>query len=272
LTTVPPVVDASWCDGRDGVVFCDVRWYLDGRSGRDAYRAGHVPGAVFVDLDACLAAPPSVGAGRHPLPAPAHFAACLGACGIGDDDIVVAYDDAGCVYAARLVWMLRVIGCEAALLDGGLDGWPGPLEAGEAVSAHRDRRSVPWPDDRIASADEVASLGAGAVLVDARAPERYRGETEPVDDRAGHIPGVVNVPTAQNLDRSTGRFLSRSRLRARYEAAGVRDGGNVVCYCGSGITACHDLLALEAAGYEGAKLYPGSWSQWAADRSRPCSP
>jgi thiosulfate/3-mercaptopyruvate sulfurtransferase len=272
---VPPVVDVAWiADHRDEVVVCDVRWYLDGRSGPDAYEAGHVPGAVFVDLDRVLAGPPGGTAGRHPLPDPERFAAEMGRLGVGDDTIVVAYDDAGGMVAARLVWMLRVTGGRAALLDGGLaavlDGGlaavPGPLETGPVEPRPVDRRPVPWPAGAVVDADAVARhAAAGGVVIDARAPERYRGDTEPVDARAGHIPGAVNLPYTGNLEG--GRFLAPAELRARYEAVGA--GRDAVVYCGSGVSACHDVLAMEHAGLGRPRLFVGSWSAWSADPDRP---
>lgn len=268
---IPPVVSPTWWDAhRADVVLADVRWYLDGRSGRAAYQAGHLPGAVFVDLDRCLAAPPSPEQGRHPLPDPEVFAAELGRLGIGDDDTVVAYDDAGGLSAARLVWLLRATGHQAALLDGGLQAYRGELETEEPPLHPVSRAAQPWPQDRLASLDEVvaqASDGPGVVL-DARAPERYRGEHEPVDPRAGHIPGARNLPTQANL-AADGTFLPTAELRRRFSAAGVQEGAPVTSYCGSGVTACHSLLALELSGLAAGRLYPGSWSQYSGDPERP---
>lgn len=269
---LPPVVtveELADLRRRDApVVVADVRWYLDGRSGRAAFEAGHVPGAVFVDLDAVLAAPPSPTEGRHPLPDPQVFADGLGALGVGDDTVVVAYDDAGGAVAARLVWLLRVTGRRAALLDGGLPAWAGPVESGRVEPPEaRTLTPRPWPAERLATAADLADRRPD-VVVDARAPERYRGDVEPVDARVGHVPGAVNVPTATNLD-ADGRFLPPDSLRSRYTVAGVREGTDVVVYCGSGVTACHDLLAMERAGLGLGRLYPGSWSAWAADPDRP---
>ncbi len=242
-------------------VLCDVRWYLDGRSGHAAFGAGHIPGALFVDLDRVLSAPPEPHQGRHPLPSPEAFAAELGATGIGDADHVVAYDDLGGAIAARLVWMLRVIGRPASLLDGGLAAWTGELETGPPRPRPRAFRTpVPWPLDRLAGPDEVAAHDGE--LLDARPPARFRGEEAGLDPRAGHIPGARNAPTAANL-RSDGSFKDEAELRTQF--AGVRD---PIVSCGSGVTACHTLLALELAGVQG-RLYPGSWSQWSADPLRP---
>ena len=268
---IPPIVDTEWLRARPDVVVLDGRWYLDGGAarGRAAYEAGHLPGSRFVDLDACEAGPPSPAAGRHPLPEPAAFVDCCAALGVGRDSTVVVYDDAGGMAAGRMVWMLRAAGVDAALLDGGLAAWDGELEVGEAPAARRPARPVElerWPKELVADADDVV---AAPLVLDARAPERYRGDVEPIDARAGHVPGAVNVPFAGNVDATTGRFLSPEALRARYEAAGVVEGGDVVVYCGSGVTACHDLLAIEHAGLGRGRLYPGSWSQWAADPARP---
>ena len=269
---VPPVVDRAWLSGRE-VVVADVRWYLDGRSGRAAYEAGHLPDAVFVDVDADLAGPHPPGpstAGRHPLPEPAAFASAMGALGIGDDDVVVAYDDAGGVIAARLVWMLRATGHPAALLDGG-------LRPDEELSTEPARRppvpftARPWPDDRIAG--PVDAVDRGNLVLDARNRDRYRGEVEPVDPRPGHIPGARNLPARENLD-ADGFVLPVAELRARFAAVGV-DGPDatrrVVSSCGSGVTACHTLLLLEHAGLGEGRLYPGSWSAYSSDPDLPAA-
>ncbi|WP_067495813.1 sulfurtransferase [Actinoplanes sp. TFC3] len=261
-----PVVDLAWVQEHpDRVVLADVRWYLDGRSGWEAFLRGHLPGAVFVDLDEWLAAPASPAEGRHPLPDPAVFAEGLGKAGIKDENIIIAYDDSGGVVAARLVWMLRATGREAALLDGGLRTYRGKIETGPPTRTPEVFSVRPWPNDRLASPDEVAGRGS-AVVLDARDAARYRGDTEPVDPRAGHIPGARNLPCRDNLDES-GRFLPVAELRERFAGVGVRAGSDVISYCGSGVTACHNLLALEHAGLGTGRLYPGSWSQWsAADR------
>ncbi len=264
---IPPVVgQAWWQQHRDDVVLTDVRWYLDGRSGRAAYDAGHLPGAVFVDLDQVLAAHASPEEGRHPLPDPAVFAEGMAALGIGDDDTVLAYDDAGGTVAARLVWMLRVTGHDAALLDGGLTAYEGPLQHDAPCRARARFTARPWPADRLAAIDDA--VDPGHLVVDARDAARYRGDTEPVDPRAGHIPGAVNLACRTNVDRD-GRFLPPHELRRRFTALGVTDGTSVVSYCGSGVTACHNLLALELAGFAPGRLYAGSWSQYSAAPDRP---
>ncbi len=271
VDVVEPVVTVEWLLARtayDGVVVVDARYYLDGRSGRAAYDAGHVPGAVFVDAGHDLAAAPSAAGGRHPLPSPEAFAAAMGRLGIGDADTVVAYDDAGGSFAARLVWMLRAIGHPAALLDGGLAAWPGALSLEPTVRPEATFTVAPWPADRLADIDAVAAAAAdpGQLVIDARSAERYRGEVEPIDPRPGHIPRAVNLPFAGNLD-DKGRWRSAEELRARFSGAGP----DAIVYCGSGVTACHDLLAIERAGLGPGRLFPGSWSQWSADADRPAA-
>jgi thiosulfate/3-mercaptopyruvate sulfurtransferase len=240
-------------------VLADVRWYADGRSGREAYEAAHLPGAVFVDLDRWLAAPPSPQAGRHPLPDPEVFAEGMRQCGIADGDTVVAYDDDSGVIAARLVWMLRVTGHQAALLDGGITGWRGRREQGVVTPEPAAFTVSPWPADRLATIHEVA----GTVLLDARPADRFRGENETMDPRPGHIPGALSLPCRDNSD-PRGVLLPVPELRSRLAAAGVGPGADWVSSCGSGVTACHTLLVAEHLGLPAGRLYPGSWSQWAA--------
>ncbi len=247
----------------------DVRWALGDDRGRERYLADHLPGAVFVDLDTELAAPASPGEGRHPLPSVADLQAAARRWGIRTGDAVVAYDATGGLAAARAWWLLRWGGMgDVRLLDGGLDAWVaagGDLESGDVV---------PEPGDvvltgggmPVLTAEEAAALPrSGGVLLDARAGERYRGETEPVDPRAGHVPGAVSAPTTENL-RADGTF--RTDLADRFAALGVRPGTAVGVYCGSGVTAAHEVAAMAQAGV-GAALWPGSWSQWSADPSRP---
>jgi len=258
---IAPVVDAAWTAAHlDEVVLADVRWYLDGRSGREAYDRGHLPGAVFVELDDWLAAPASPEEGRHPLPDPEVFARGMASLGIGDADTVVAYDDLGGTVAARLVWMLRVTGRSAALLDGGIGAWDGPLEtaASERPPAAFSARS--WPPEALASADDAADP-ANAVI-DARQHERYVGAgPDPVDPRPGHVPGARSLPAVDNVG-GEGRLLDRDELRRRFAAAGADGSRPVVSYCGSGVTACHNLVLLEHLGLPPGRLYAGSWSQW----------
>lgn len=256
---LPPFVSAAWLDEhRDGVVVADTRWYLDGRSGRDAYLAGHLPGAVFVDLDRWLSGTSHGTGGRHPLPTPEIFAAGMSQLGIGDATTVVTYDDAGGVIAARLVWMLRVIGRRAAVLDGGIAGYSDRLETAEPVVIPATFTATPWPAHRLVSIDD---LEAGAVVVDARNRDRFRGEYEPVDPRAGHIPGAINLPCRDNVGPD-GRLVDPGDIARTYREAGISDADDVIAYCGSGVTACHTLLTLELTGFGDARLYPGSWSEY----------
>jgi thiosulfate/3-mercaptopyruvate sulfurtransferase len=273
-SSVPPIVDAAWVRDHPEVVLADVRWYLDGRDGHAAYLDGHLPGAVWVDVDTVLAAPATPHGGRHPIPTPEDFAAGLGALGIADDAVVVAHDDAAGSTAARLVWLLRVLGRPAALLDGGIDAWTttgGELETGPVDRTPVVRTPLPWPAGRFATADEVAAaaLSDDAVVLDARAAERYTGTANAaVDARHGHVPGAVSAPWGSNVG-TDGRFLSVGELREAYRSRGVEADSPVIAYCGSGVTACHDLLALERIGVVDAALFPGSWSAWGADEARP---
>ncbi len=255
---VSPFVDASWLGDHPEAVVVDVRSYLDGRSGADAYAQGHLPGAVFVDLSSVLAAPPSTEQGRHPLPTPMVFAEGMRAAGIGDDDRVVAYDDDSGVMAARLVWLLRVTGHQAALLDGGITAWRGRRETDTPLRARADFTETPWPTARLASIDEVAVPGTR--VVDARPGPRFRGELEPLDARPGHIPGAVSLPSRESSNDHD-LLLPLHVLRTRL-APVLQDGW--VSSCGSGVAACHTLLLAEHLGLPAGRLYPGSWSQWAA--------
>jgi thiosulfate/3-mercaptopyruvate sulfurtransferase len=279
MTFPGPIVSVEWLTARisgprikPNLVLADVRWYPDG-SGRARFEDGHIPGAVFVDVDADLASAKTPDSGRHPLPSPEAFAGAMERAGIGDQEAVVAYDDAGGSNAARLWWMLSVSGHQAAVLDGGLQAWTGPLEVGPSKPRPGGGQFTPrpWPHDRIVDAGAVDRLrrDSSAVVLDARAPERYRADVEPIDPVAGHIPGARSAPWNENLDPRTGKFLSPEDLRKRYRARGVEEGGEIVAYCGSGVTSCHDVLALELAGIHGAKLYVGSWSDWITDPSRP---
>ncbi|MFM2105187.1 MAG: hypothetical protein RL338_219 [Chloroflexota bacterium] len=256
-----------------GLRLVDVRWYL-GRpgEGRRAYEAGHLPGAAHLDLDTDLAGSADDGPGRHPLPSPAAFAERLGGVGIGDGSTVVAYDDVGGWVAARLWWMLDRIGHPScAVLDGGLGAWVErglPLETvvpawPRATLAVRGAAAVAadggWPGT--IARDELRRRLGGLVLLDARAGARYRGETEPVDPVAGHIPTAVSVPTDGNLGPD-GRFLRPDALRRRFVELGADGSREVVTSCGSGVSACHNALAMRAAGLPDPILYPGSWSDW----------
>jgi thiosulfate/3-mercaptopyruvate sulfurtransferase len=249
-----PFVDASWLSDHPEAVVADVRSYLDGRDEREAYLAAHLPGAVFVDLNAFLAGTPSVAVGRHPMPDPEVFAEGMRRAGIGDDDTVIAYDDDNGVMASRLVWMLRITGHRAAVLDGGITAWRGARELGEVRRPPATFSTVPWPAELLVSIEELAGLQ----LVDARPAERFRGEVEPIDARPGHIPGAVSIPCRESSD-AHGRLLPVPELRERYAALAP----GWVSYCGSGVTACHALLMAEHLGLPPGRLYAGSWSQWA---------
>lgn len=247
-------------------VVLDVRYRLDAPDGAEAYRDGHVPGAVYVRMDGELAVHGAASEGRHPLPSPADFERSVRSWGIDDGDTVVVYDDWNSFAAARAWWMLTDAGVPARVLDGGLRAWRaagGALETGEvtptpgAVTLHAGQR-------RRLDIDAAASLAYSGVLLDARAPERYRGDVEPLDPAAGHIPGARNAPTTENLD-AEGRLLAPDVLRSRYADL---EGQSVGVYCGSGITAAHAVLALAVAGHDAA-LYPGSWSQWSNTPDRP---
>ncbi|MFV0374090.1 sulfurtransferase [Microbacterium sp.] len=248
----------------------DVRWRLDEPDGRPAYRAAHIPSAVYVSLDDELSAHGEPADGRHPLPATADLRAAAGRWGLHDGDAVVIYDDVSSFAAARAWWVLTDAGVtDVRILDGGLSAWRAaglPLEAGTVTPAPGSIALTTGRRPRL-DIDGAAALPAEGVLLDVRAPERYRGEVEPIDPRAGHIPGAVNAPTTGNLD-AEGRFLPAEALRERFAAWGVAPGAAVGAYCGSGVTASHTVFALQLAGIPAA-LYPGSWSQWAHHPDRP---
>lgn len=273
-----PIVSTEWLEahlGEPGLRVADVRWYMDpARRGRDAYQAGHIPGAVFLDVDADLSAPGGGRGrplGRHPWPGAEQVARVMGAAGIGADTRVVAYDDQAGAIAARLWYLLRAYGHDAvAVLDGGIVKWTAEARALESGPVAPDPATfVPRPRPGwVLDKDQVVREGARLLVLDARAAARYRGEAEPVDPRAGHIPGARHAPYAENLARGPMPvFRPPGELRARYEALGA-DRQSPVVYCGSGVTACHDLIALELAGLSG-RLYAGSWSEWSADPSLP---
>jgi thiosulfate/3-mercaptopyruvate sulfurtransferase len=248
----------------DEIVVCDVRWYLDGRDGRDAFRSGHIKGARFVDLDDDLSDPPDGERGRHPFPSAESFAQRLGALGIGDDDIVVAYDDLGGGTAGRLVWMLRLVGQDAALLNGGLRAWQDPLESGDPRSAEPKVRAVrPWPPSVGVSADELGALGPDERLLDARSKDRYDGRVEPTGAPAGHIPGARSMPYLDLLDEH-GRYRDRLSLQSVFAERGVDETTPVIASCGSGVSACAVLIGLEHAGLGTGRLFVPSWSGWTA--------
>ena len=251
-------------------VLLDVRWALGDPEGRAHYLSGHIPGAVYVDLPTELADPAEPARGRHPLPSAERLQEAARGWGVCRGDTVVAYDDAGSTSAARLWWMLRNAGFSTVcLLDGGLAAWRRaglPLQGGLEQATPGD---VTLTDGGmpVIDAAEAADWAARGVLLDARAGERYRGEIEPVDPRAGHIPGAVSAPTTGNLDDG-GRFLPAEDLRLRFARLGVGAATPAAVYCGSGVTAAHEIAALEIAGISAA-LFPGSFSQWSNDASRP---
>lgn len=257
----------------EDVVVVDVRWYLDGRSGREAYDRGHLPGARWVDLDADLSSPasaPGTEGGRHPLPTPEAFAAAMERIGVSDDSVVVAYDDIGGSRAARLWWMLRTLGRSAAVLDGGIDAWTSGLTTTIPNVTPGTFTTTPWPGHAIVSGDEVAErLGtAGVVMLDARSAARFRGEPNPIDNRLGHIPGARSAPWDANIDPDSGTMLDTDALRERFAGLGAIDADELILSCGSGVTACHNALALDQLGVE-ARIYVGSWSEWGSNPDRP---
>jgi thiosulfate/3-mercaptopyruvate sulfurtransferase len=232
-------------------LFVDCRWELGKPElGRELYLEGHIPGAAFLDVEAELSAPPAKPGGRHPLPSAQDFARAAGKAGIGPGVLVVAYDQGMTGGAARLWWLLRHFGHDdVALLAGGIRSWAGPLRAGEEEIEEAEFVAHPREDDTIEATALERRLGVdGLVLLDARVPERYRGEVEPIDPVAGHIPGARNLP-----------FTDEAPIPPN-----VLDAEEIVVYCGSGITACVDLLALARAGRDDARLYPGSWSDWSS--------
>ncbi|BBA95481.1 putative thiosulfate sulfurtransferase [Actinacidiphila reveromycinica] len=252
-------------------VLLDVRWAVGATDGRPRYRAGHLPGARFVDLETELAAPPAPALGRHPLPSADRLQAAARGWGVRADSRVVVYDDTSGLAAARAWWLLRWGGVgDVRLLDGGLGAWTragGPLESGEPAPAAPGDVELAGGLLPVLDAPGAARLAEQGVLLDARAAERYRGEVEPVDAKAGHVPGAVSAPTTDNL-AATGEFLDTPALRERFRHLGATGTSDVGVYCGSGVTAAHEIAALAAAGVHAA-LYAGSWSQWIGDPDRP---
>lgn len=264
-----PLVSAAWLSEHLGeVTVVDVRSYFDGKSGRGAYADGHIEGAVFCDLDDDLADPPAESGGRHPLPSPGRFATTMSRLGIGDDSSVVVYDAASGMVAGRLWWMLDSLGIDAAVLDGGLPAWDAPLVPEASVPDVASFSAKPWPAERFVTADEVAARPDATVLVDARSKQRYAGESSVLDPRSGHIPGAKSIEWAGNI-AVRGIFMPPEALAERYGRSGIDADTDVIAYCGSGVSACNDLLALRLMGNNNAKLYVGSWSEWGADTDRP---
>ncbi len=250
-------------------ILLDVRWSLGDPHGHEHYRAAHIPGAVYVDMEYQLCAPGGPGLGRHPLPEPDALQEAARQWGLNDGDTVVAYDDSGNLAAARLWWLLRDAGfASVSLLDGGLTAWRAAgfdVEGGEerhcVGNVHLSSGHMP-----VVSVPDLLEPTPVDVVLDARAGERFRGEQEPIDPKAGHIPGAISAPTADNLGDDR-RFRSADELRRRFDALGVHR-GRVAVYCGSGITAAHEIAALEIAGID-ASLFPGSWSQWSTTEGLP---
>ncbi|MGF9646640.1 sulfurtransferase [Pseudarthrobacter oxydans] len=279
-----PLMDVSALEKRLAAgrrtVLLDVRWALGDPHGHDHYLQGHLPGAVFVDLATELADPAAPERGRHPLPTPGALQEAARRWGITRGAVVVAYDDSANMAAARAWWMLRNAGVrEVYLLDGGLAAWRAaglPIEQGEVRASPGDVTLADGQMPVLGAADVTGWLEAGLlasgpaaerILLDARAGERYRGDIEPVDPRAGHIPGAVSAPTSGNVD-GAGRFLPPAELRRRFESLGLTDDSRVGVYCGSGVTAAHQVAALEFAGFRAA-LYPGSFSEWSSNANLP---
>ncbi|MFD8913455.1 sulfurtransferase [Streptomyces sp. NPDC059575] len=271
---ISPSELAQELSGQAPPVLLDVRWQLSAAKaagapafdGRAEYAAGHIPGAVYVDLDRELASTPGE-KGRHPLPDLDVFGAAMRRAGVSTERPVVVYDGGQGWAAARAWWLLRWTGHpDVKVLDGGLTAWEGPLSADLPAPAEGDFEPSPAPTG-VLDADGAAELAGVGVLFDARAGERYRGEVEPIDRVGGHIPGAVSAPTTENVGPD-GRFLAAADLRDRFKALGVSDDAPVGVYCGSGVSGAHEVLALAVAGIP-AELYVGSWSEWSADPSRP---
>lgn len=269
---IHPIISVDELTDFPDAVFADVRWYLDGRNAHDEFTGGHLPGAVFVDLETSLAAhdlPASEG--RHPFPTPQAFAAAMSSLGISDHSTVIAYDDTGGMTAGRLVVMLRMIGRNAAVLDGGIGAWNGPLVTGdEPAPTPTTFTETPWPAERFATAAETAELAASdrGVVIDARSHERFTGEITAIDPRPGHVPGAVSAPFGAVLDPVTKCFRPAHELRQHFSALGVADAADVVTYCGSGVSTCVNILAIEHVGLAAARIYVASFSGWSSDATR----
>lgn len=257
----------------------DVRWYLfdKDKTGRSEYAHGHIPGAVFLDVDTDLANHDAPGPGRHPIPRPDAFAESMARAGIGANTHVIAYDDRGGATAARLWWLLRYFGHDqVSLLDGGITQWTAegrPLQSEEPQVARTEFVGRPR-SELIVDKEKVKSMqnNSRALILDVRVAERYEGIVEPIDPRAGHVPGAKNAPIAGNWRSATDfRFLSPGDLRARFDRLGVNKVDQVVTYCGSGINACQTVFALNLAGFDHALLYEGSWSDWSRDKNLPAA-
>lgn len=268
-----PLVSAAWLlenIDNPNIRIVDTRFTLgQPQAGRKAFEAGHISGAVFLDLETDLSSPkrPDGSGGRHPLPDPQHVAAKLSSLGIGSEHLIVAYDDPSTgqgFYAAHLWWLLRYLGHDQVrVLDGGIAAWTAPLETSQTTYPKSTFTPRVRPE-MLVNADDVATRAAHITLIDSRAPERYRGEVEPLDKKAGHIPDAVNLVWASALENGFWKSPENQRQRFDFDTA-----ENTIVYCGSGVSACANLLSLEVAGLHGAKLYAGSWSDWVSDDSRP---
>lgn len=280
FTTLIDVDSLRALIGKPGIAVLDCRFDLASpEAGRQAYRRGHIPGARYLDLNRDLSAPVSPVTGRHPLPDRQALTARLAAAGVSEGSQAIVYDESNGSFAARAWWLMRSLGHrQVAVLDGGITAWQhagGPVESGEpecpvATHAPRDSPTAPAYASVLSSRELIAALeDSRTLLIDARAPERFAGTVEPIDPVAGHIPGAVNHPFGTNL-RPDGRFLAPEELERRWrDRLGDRSPADVIVMCGSGVTACHNLLALEHAGLPGARLYAGSWSEWIRDPRRP---
>ncbi|MDQ1135783.1 thiosulfate/3-mercaptopyruvate sulfurtransferase [Microbacterium sp. SORGH_AS 1204] len=267
LTTAPALhaaLDAGAFPDGGPVRVLDVRWRLDRPDGRPEYLAGHIPGAQYVDLDHDLAAHGAPTDGRHPVPSIETLQAAARRWGVDAGDTVVVYDDLKNMSSARAWWLLRHAGiADVRLLDGSLRAWTDggyELETGDAETPAPGNVTLAYGSLPVLELDAVSAFADAALLLDARAGERYRGEAEPIDPRAGHVPGAVSAPTTDNVD-SAGRFRAPDELRSRFRMLGAEDGAQVGVYCGSGVTAAHQAVALTLAGFE-PRVFPGSWSQW----------
>ncbi|MDQ1085113.1 MULTISPECIES: sulfurtransferase [Microbacterium] len=263
-TDLRAALDAGSFPDGGPVRVLDVRWRLDRPDGRPEYLAGHIPGAQYVDLDHDLAEHGAPTDGRHPLPSIETLQAAARRWGIDAGDTVVVYDDLKNMSSARAWWLLRHAGvADVRLLDGSLRAWTSAgydLETGDAETPAPGNVTLAYGALPVLELDAVSAFADEALLLDARAGERYRGEVEPIDPRAGHVPGAVSAPTTENVG-ADGRFHSPDQLRSRFRALGAEDGAPVGVYCGSGVTAAHQAVALTLAGFE-ARVFPGSWSQW----------
>jgi thiosulfate/3-mercaptopyruvate sulfurtransferase len=269
-----PLVSATWLLenlGNPHLRVVDTRFWLGTpKAGFEAYQAGHIKGAVFLDLETDLSDPKRQdgSGGRHPLPDPSTLAAKLSSLGIGSEHLIVAYDDPSTgqgFYAAHLWWLLRYLGHDQVqVLDGGLPAWTGRLETGVATYPNSLFTPHLRPEMLVSAKDVAARDSTKTILIDARAPERFRGEVEPLDKKAGHIPNAINLPWATALEH--GFWKSSDIQRQRFDLENTEE---IILYCGSGVSACVNALSLEIAGVQGAKLYAGSWSDWVSDDSRP---